>query len=293
MKRLLELVIERPVATCMLLVCLTVLGVVAIFRLPLDFMPLMIEPEIEIEVPFSGSHPLETLNEIAIPIEEEIATIPDVTSIQTRAHSGQARVTVNFDRDVNLDVKRMEVREAVERARPLLPEGIGFIQVKGEISGPADGAMLQGRISAERDLSESWELLDRRIKRPIERIKGVASVSLYGVEQQQVYVELDLDALEAHGVMTSEVIAVINAANLDMDLGTIRKDVVRYNVRADARFKSLDDVRNLVLSAGLRVRDVATVVAREYGQTVVSRLEPDAKASGPIWFLREVYYICG
>ncbi len=263
MKRLLELVIERPVATCMLLVCLTVLGVVAIFRLPLDFLPLEAEPEMDIEVPFAGSHPLETLREIAIPIEEEIATIPDVKGISTRASSGQARVSVRFDRSVNIDVKHMEVREAVERARPRLPEGVGFIRVEGEISGPADGAMLQGRISAERDLSESWELLDRRIKRPIERIKGVASVSLYGVEPQEVYVEIDLDALEAHGITTNEVLAVIDAANIDMDLGSIRGDVVRYNVRTLARFEELDDVRDLSLGEGLRVRDVATVEARE------------------------------
>lgn len=263
MKRLLDIVIERPVATCMLLVCLTVLGIVAIFRLPLDFLPMEAEPEIQIEVPFSGSHPLETLREIALPIEEEIATIPDVSRISTRAHSGQARVEVNFDRSVNLDIKRMEVREAVERARPLLPEGIGFIKVEGEISGPADGAMLQGRISAERDLSESWELLDRRIKRPIERIKGVASVSLYGVEQQEVWIELDLDALETHDIRANEVIAVINAANLDMDLGAIRGDVVRYNVRTLARFRSLEDVSDLALGNDLRVRDVATVVAKE------------------------------
>ena len=263
MKRLLDLVIERPIATCMLLTCLTVLGVIAIFRMPLDFLPLEPEPEVDIEVPFSGSHPLETLREIAIPIEEEVAAIPDVRRIGTRASSGQARVEVNFNRGVNIEVKRMEVREAVERARGQLPEGIGFIRVEGEISGPADGAMLQGRISAERDLSESWELLDRRVKRPIERIKGVASVSLNGVERQEVRVELDFAALEAHGLIANDVLAVINAANLDMDLGAVRGDVVRYNVRTVARFQELDEIRDLALRDGLRVRDVATVEARE------------------------------
>ncbi len=263
MRALLDAAIDRPVATCMLLLCLMVLGVVAIFRLPLDFMPLMVEPELQIEVPFPGSHPLETLRDVAVPIEEELASIPNVTHIRTRADSGQARVEVNFDWDTNLDIKRMEVREAVERARPLLPEGIGFIRVEGEIAGPADGAMLQGRISAVRDLSESWELLDRRIKRPIERIKGVASVSLNGVEPQEVHVELDLDALESHGLRAADVLGVINAANLDMDLGSLQSDVVRYDVRTVARFEELDEIRELVLADSVRVRDVANVVARE------------------------------
>ncbi len=263
MKRLFDLAIDRPVATCMMLLCLMVLGVVAIFRLPLDNMPLIQEPEIDIEVPFSGSHPLETLRDVAIPIEEEIATIPEVKRISTRATSGQARVEVNFDWDVNLEVKRMEVREAVERARAVLPEGIGFIEVKGDIAGPADGAMLQGRVSAERDLSESWELLDRRIKRPIERIKGVASVSLYGVEPQQIRIDLDFEAMQNHGVRADQILDVINAANLDMDLGTIRGDIVRYDVRTVARFTDLEEIRDLSIGRGLRVRDVARVESRE------------------------------
>ena len=262
--RIFETPIDRPIATCMLLLSLCVLGVVAIFRIPLDFMPLIKEPEIQVEIPFPGSHPLETLRDIAIPVEEEIATIPDVKSIRTNASATQARIEINFDWEVNIELKRMEVREAVDRARDRLPEGIGFIQVKGEISGPADGAMLQGRISAVRDLSESWELLDRRIKRPIERIKGVASVSLYGVEPQQVRIELELDALQKHGVQAEEVLSLINSANLDMDLGSIRGDVIRYDVRTLARFENVDEIRDLALGRdGLRIRDVASVEIRQ------------------------------
>ncbi|MEM7198658.1 MAG: efflux RND transporter permease subunit [Planctomycetota bacterium] len=263
MKRLLDLPIDRPVATAMLLLCCTVLGIVAVFRLPLDFLPLEVEPEVEIEVPFLGSHPLETLREVALPIEEELATIPDVTRIETRASSGQVQIGVSFDWDVNIDVKRVEAREAVERARPRLPNGIGFIPVRGLIAGPADGAALQGRISAARDLSKSWELLDRRIKRPIERIKGVASVRLYGVEPLQVHVELDLDALDAHALRPRDVIETIDAANVDMDLGSIRGDIVAYDVRTTGRLKDLDDIRALRLRGGLHVRDVATVRTKE------------------------------
>lgn len=263
MNRLLDLVVDRPVATCMLLLSLMVMGAVAIFRMPIDFMPLQAEPQIDVQVSVPGSHPLETLREVALPIEEEIAAIPDVARISTRADASQATVEVNFGWDVPLDIKRMEVREAVERARPRLPPDVGFIRVEGKIAGPADGAMLQGRISAERDLSESWDLLDRRIKRPIERIPGVASVSLYGVEQRQVHVELDLEALRSHGVAASRVLSAIDAANLDMDLGSIRGDIVRYDVRTVAHLASLEEISNLSVAPGLRVRDVASVVSKE------------------------------
>ena len=261
--RLTDIPLDRPIATLMLLLSLTVLGTVAVFLLPLDFMPVIDEPFIFIEIPFPGSHPLESLREVIEPIEDEIATIPDVKGINANAQSGSANVWIRFDWNVDVDIKKMEVREAVERARPELPDTIGHISIRGETDG-GSSQVLAGRISAERDLSESWELLDRRIGRPLERIKGVARVDLYGVEQQQVRIDLDLDALRRHGIDASEVLEAVNAANKDVDAGVIRGDMVRYEVRTLTRFRSAEEIAALwVGHNGLRVADVARVELRE------------------------------
>jgi HAE1 family hydrophobic/amphiphilic exporter-1 len=247
----------------MLLLSLTVLGTVAVFMLPLDFMPIINEPEIDMEIPFPGAHPLEALREVVEPIEEEIATIPDVERILAFTQSGSARMEVIFDWGVDIDIKKMEVREAVDRARPELPETIGHISIRGDTDG-GSAQVLAGRISAERNLSESWDLLDRRIGRPLERIKGVARVDLYGVEQQQVRIDLDLDALRRHGIDAGEVLSTVNAANQDVDAGVIRGDVVRYEVRTLTRFQSADEIATLRVGRdGLRVGDVAVVEMRE------------------------------
>jgi len=261
--RLTDIPLDRPVATLMVLVCATVLGTIALFYLPLGFMPVVQEPEVDINVPFPGSHPLEGLRQVVRPIEEEVAAIPGVKGIFGFSRPGFAVIEAQFEWGADIDLKKMEVRDAVERARPRLPEGIGHIRVEGDTGGPG-AEVLGGRISAESDLSESWELLDRRIRRPLERIRGVARVELYGVEPQQVRIEIDLDAVVKHGVSVGELIAVINAANLDMDLGAIRGDLLRYDVRTMARFRDVETIRNLAIGdGGLRVRDVAGVNLRE------------------------------
>jgi len=261
--RLTDIPLDRPVATLMLLLSLTVMGTVAVFLLPLDFMPVVNEPEIDIEIPFPGAHPLEALREVVEPIEEEIATIPDVKRILANTRSGSARIEVLFDWGIDVDIKKMEVREAVDRARPLLPDTIGHISIRGDTDG-GSAQVLAGRISAERNLSESWDLLDRRIGRPLERIKGVARVDLYGVEQQQVRIDLDLDALRRHGIDAGEVLSTVNSANQDVDAGVIRGDVVRYEVRTLTRFQSADEIAALrVGHDGLRIADVAVVELRE------------------------------
>jgi len=261
--RLTELSIERPVATLTLLASLMVLGAVGFAYLPLDFMPTVDEPEIDVEVPFAGSHPLEGVRQVVMPLEEEIAGIPGIRSIESGASAGSSEIEVRFDWGADIDLKKMEVREAVERVRPALPAGVGFIGVRGDQSGPAGGAILQGRISAERDLSESWDLLERRIGRPLERIQGVARVDLYGVEPQEVRIDLDLDALKRHAIVPGELLRRLEAENVDHDLGAIRDGRLRWDARATGRFRDVAELRELRIGDGLRLGDVARVERRE------------------------------
>ncbi|MEE8111658.1 MAG: efflux RND transporter permease subunit, partial [Acidobacteriota bacterium] len=123
-----DLPIDRPVAVVMVLVSLTVLGGVALLQLPIDFMPIIEPPQVRVTVPYNGSHPLENLREVVKPLEEEIATIPGVKKLRSEAESNQAWVHAEFDWSVDINLKKMEIREAVERVRPELPSGIGHIR---------------------------------------------------------------------------------------------------------------------------------------------------------------------
>ncbi len=261
--KLTDLPLDRPIATVMLLISLTVLGTVAINFLPLGFMPLVAEPEIDVQVNFPGSHPMEGLREVLKPIEEEVATIPDVKRVFGWSNSGNVGLEAQFDWGINPDLKMLEVREAVERVRPSLPEGIEQITVEGDTDGPG-AQILQGRISAKMDLSQSWDLLDQRIRRPLERVRGVASVFLDGVDPLEVRIDLDLAALRQHGLDAGQLIQRINQANYDMDLGAVHGSALRYDVRTEARFRDIETVRDLVISDnGLRLHDVAEVALRE------------------------------
>lgn len=263
-KALTDIPLDRPVATVMFLVSLMVLGTVAIFELPLDFMPTVEPPFVRVEVAYPGSHPMENLRQIVEPLEEEIATVPELKTLRARSEAGTANVTAEFEWDVDIDIKKLEVREAVERARPRLPDDLGRIGYRTFHGGPSDGAILEARISAARDLSESWELLDRRVKRPLERIQGVGGVELGGVEPQQVRIEIHPDRLRRHGVDPQELVETLQRANLDVDLGEVEGDVLRYTVRSQSRFTSTEAIEALrVGDRSVRVGDVAEVAVRE------------------------------
>ncbi|MGD8375109.1 MAG: efflux RND transporter permease subunit [Acidobacteriota bacterium] len=256
--------VDRPVATLMFLISLVVIGTVAVFELPLDYWPHIERPFVGVRVAYPGSHPLEVLREVTEPLEEELASIPDVLRVRGRADADGAYVEARFALDADLDLKKMDVREAVERVRPTLPEGIRSIRIQTYVDAPGDGTILEGRISSGRDLSESWELLDRRIRRPLERIPGVARVDLGGVEPREVRIDVDPEALRRHGVYAGELLQALSAANLDLDLGAVHGDLLRYDVRSRGRFHDVQSIRDLrIRPDGVRVRDVAAVALAE------------------------------
>lgn len=259
-----DLPLRRPVSTLVLLLCLAVLGGVALLRLPMGFIPLVDEPEVDVEVPWPGCHPLEGLREVARPLEEELAAIPAVKHVRSTCEPGKVQLEVEFDWSSDISLMRLEVRDAVERVRPRLPADVGHVKVEGDVAGPAGGSILQGRVSAAQNLAESWDLLDQRIRRPLERVRGVARVDLYGVEPQQVRVELDLGAVRAHGISPEDVVRHLDQQNVDLDLGAVKGDVLRQGARLAGRFRSVDQVRELLITpSGLRLRDVAAVSLRE------------------------------
>ena len=107
MRWLAELPHERPVATLMLLLSLMVLGFVAIFLLPLDFLPAVEAPFVNVRVDYPGSQPLENLRQLVEPLEEEIATVSELESLYSNAQSGSARVRAHFDWSVDIDLKKL------------------------------------------------------------------------------------------------------------------------------------------------------------------------------------------
>ena len=109
MSKLADLPLDRPVAVLMLLLCLTVLGVVAVTQIPISFMPTINQPEVDVNVPNPGSHPLENLRQIVQPIEEEVATIPGVKNIFGSARVGNAPTSNPID---------ARSRRRVSNARP-------------------------------------------------------------------------------------------------------------------------------------------------------------------------------
>ena len=262
-----RLSLRRPVTLAMALASLVVLGVVSVQKLPLDFLPHMEFPFIGVQVQYPNGIPSEVEKEIVMPIEEVLATLGGVRELNSNSDGDGAFVGVQFDwgRDVNL--LRMEVKEKVDQIRDELPSDVREIYLF--TFNTNDIPIIQGRIAANgRDLSESWDLLDQKIIAPLQRVPGVGQVNIDGVNPTQASIYLDFDKILEHDVDVSRLFEILGAANVELTVGRVTDEGLRYDVRTVSGLRGVDDLRELPIDArGLRLKDVADVL---YGAPALS-----------------------
>jgi HAE1 family hydrophobic/amphiphilic exporter-1 len=256
-----EVALHRPVTTIVVFVALALMGLIASRLLPLEQFPDIEFPGIFVQIPYDGSTPEEVERLITRPMEEALATLSGVEQMFSSSSDNQAQVFMRFGWDENMGAKGIEARAKIDAIRHQLPEDVRRVFVFTGSLG--DQPVLQLRISSERDLSGSYDMLDRILKRRIERLEGVSRVELQGVEPREIRILMKPDMLAAYGVDIAEVRDLLLSSNFSVSAGRITAGGQRFSVRPSGEFSSIEEIRDLTLNeGGLRLRDIAEVDLR-------------------------------
>ena len=256
-----EVSLRRPVTTVVVFVALSMVGLIASRLLPLEKFPDIEFPGIFIQIPYNGSTPEEVERLITRPVEEALATLSGVEQMFSRSSEDQAEIFLQFDWDQNMGAKGIEARSKVDGIRHQLPEDVRRIFVFTGSLG--DQPVLQLRISSERNLADSYDLLDRLLKRRLERLEGVSRVELHGVEPREIRILMRSEALAAYGVDITTLRELLTSSNFAVSAGRLTAGDQRLSVRPRGEFASVEEIRDLQINEdGLRLRDIADVQLR-------------------------------
>jgi hydrophobic/amphiphilic exporter-1 (mainly G- bacteria), HAE1 family len=252
--------LRRPVTVVMFFVCVSVIGLVGGQRLPLESLPDIEFPGLFVQLPYRNSTPEEVERRITRPVEEALATLSGVKQIRSDSGDNGAQIFLQFDWGSDLGTKGVEARDKIDALRAQLPADLERVLIQK--FNASDQPMLVLRISsAGVDLANAYDMLNRNLKRRVERIEGVSRVELYGVEAKQVRVDLSADAVAAHGVDLRALAQTLAGANFALSAGDVVQSGTRYFIKPEGRFDSLEDVGAFVVNdAGLRLRDIAEIV---------------------------------
>src|SRR5687768_9711546 len=197
-----ELSLRRPVSAIMFFVSLMVIGAIAAFRLPLEFFPAVDAPFVFVNIPYPGSTPAEIERTITRPVEEAISTLPGIKRMQSSSRPDAAQLFLEFDWGADVAIKASEVRGKIDAIREELPNDLQRYFVQKFSTG--DAPILAVRLASPSDLANSYELIDRKIKRVLERIPGIARAEINGISPPEVEISLNADRVAEHGVNLNE-----------------------------------------------------------------------------------------
>jgi len=264
-----EIALRRPVTTIVIFVALALIGIIATRLLPLEKFPDIEFPGIFIQIPYEGSTPEEIERLITRPVEEALATLSGVETMYSSSSDNLSQVFLQFEWDQSMGSKGIEARAKIDSIRHELPDDIRRMLIFTGSLG--DQPVLELRISSDRDLSDSYELLDRLLKRRIERIEGVSQVQLYGVDPREIRILLNSDKLSAHGIDIDELRQLLEKSNFAVSAGRITDGGQRFSIRPRGEFQSIADIEDIVIDENaLRLGDVATIELRspdrDYGR---------------------------
>ena len=280
-------VATRPVAITMFMLALAVFGVVSLQKLPVDLLPEISYPTLTVRTAYPGAAPEDVEDRASVRIQEQLSTLPNLVRTTSVSRAGFSDVLLEFGWGTNMTFAVQEVRDRLDGVflpedaeRPLILrydpnlDPILRIGVK-----PSEG--LPGQGSGGRDLDEEdfirlrW-LAEKRIKRDLESLPGVAAVHVRGGLEEEIVVHVDPHKLAELDIDPAEIGNRLAQENLNASGGQIREGSTDYLVRTLNEFQDLDEISELALvrrgNATVRLSDVATVERTFAEREVVTRL---------------------
>jgi hydrophobe/amphiphile efflux-1 (HAE1) family protein len=254
--------ISRPIGTIMITSTLLVLGAVYVGRIPVDLLPRIVYPQVRVNVSNPGVEPAVLEETVAKPLEAALATTEGLTRMAADVSTGMVNITLDFKYGTDVDFALQDAAKNVERIRGRLPEEADPPNINK--SDPSQQQIYQVAFSSgTRNQIALRQWVDQRLRPQLLSVPGVAAIEIFGGLVREIQVELDPDRLRGLGLSVSQVINALRNENQDMAAGRIAT-VDREMVGTTAgKFHSIDDIRNVLLTApsGARVplRDVAAV----------------------------------
>lgn len=254
--------IRRPVTTVMVVLIVFILGFVSLSRLNVDLLPSINLPVMVVSVQYSGAGPEEVENIVTRNIESVLATVSNLESMRSISSEGSLLVILQFTQGTDMDVAALEVREKLDMIRGVLPDGVSDpIVLKLD---PNMLPIMSFAVSQEGKTDQELQVWVEDVLKPrIERIEGVASVSILGAKQTEVKVIVDPEKLMSYGLSMDLVVSALRAGNLNLPGGVVQDGQYDLLVRVSGQFTNLDELLNVPVmsSTGTTylLRDLARV----------------------------------
>ncbi|HCM15689.1 MAG TPA: acriflavin resistance protein, partial [Candidatus Cloacimonas sp.] len=232
-----QVAVGRPVLTIMVSMIVIILGAVALSRLPIDLMPDVTSPTISVSTSYSKASPLTMEELVTRPIEEALAAVPGVQEISSRSTEGSSNVQVSFSWGTDLEAASNDIRDRLDRIISRLPDEASRPSLR-KYDMSATPVIMMG-VTSDLDVLELRRILEEQVSYRLERVDGVASVSIWGGRSREIHINIDPLKMNALRIPLDQVISSVRAANINQPTGNIYRGNHQITIRVPGVFENL------------------------------------------------------
>jgi hydrophobic/amphiphilic exporter-1 (mainly G- bacteria), HAE1 family len=253
--------IHRPIMMAMISSIVILLGAISLTRLPVDLLPDIQQPTITVRMNYPGVGPLEMEELITRPLEQALSATAGLEQLNSTSSEGNSNLRLNFTWGTDLSEAMNDMRTRIDRVRNRLPEDADppTIFKFDSNSQPIMGIGVEGNY----DRVTLREMGENILSPRLERVPGVASVTVNGGLRRQIHVELSKEKIQALDLSVDRVVSILKTENQNIPLGEIYRGDMTYLVRSQGQFSDLNQIRDLVIltknNVPVYMKDIAEV----------------------------------
>jgi multidrug efflux pump len=256
--------IQRPVATTLLLVAVTLAGGIAYTLLPVSALPEVDFPTISVSASLPGASPDVMAASVATPLEKQFTRIAGVTEMTSRSSVGSANITLQFDLSRDINGAAREVQAAINSSAGFLPANLPSLPRYRKIN-PADQPILL--MTLESDVvprPQLYDIASSVFAQKLSQVKGVGQVSVGGSSLPAVRVEVNPQPLSVYNVGLDQIGTFLQGANANSPKGALANSERDIPIYASDQLFLAKEYKDLVVvyrnGAPVRLSDLGRVI---------------------------------
>lgn len=240
-----EYSVRRPITVTIVVAACLLFGFLSLSRIGLDLLPQMNLPMAVVVTVYPNADPETVDSLITVPVERSLKSARNIKAVTSTSMENVSVSLAEFNWGSDLGSVQEEIRAGMDRIRYQLPEGVQDPIVS--LIDPSQLPLMMLTVGAQGDLGEVTRVAREIVKPEIERVDGVAGVSISGGADRVISVEYDHEKLAEAGLSPLLLQQLISLQNLSVPAGVVVDDGVRYQTRVGSKFRSAEEIASLTI----------------------------------------------
>ena len=259
-----EIFIRRPVATCLLMLAVILMGLLGYVLLPVSALPSVDFPTIQVTAQYPGASPDVMVSSVTTPLERQFGQISGLLMMNSVSSFGNTQITLQFHLDRDIDSAAQDVQAAIGAAGGVLPKDMPGPPVYSKIN-PADTPIITLSLTSESlPIERVNDFADTVLAQKLSQVTGVGLVTIEGNQKPAIRVRINPTTIAALGLGLEDVRTALVQNNINAPKGSFEGPRQSYAIGANDQIRTAQEYREIVIAyrngAPIHLRDLGDVV---------------------------------